>query len=44
MRELEDGRYNKVANHSGAYDWKYHPHGDMAIKDAMVQIGTKRVA
>jgi len=40
MRELEDGRYNKVANIVGN-TMKYHPHGDMAITDAMVQIGQK---
>lgn len=40
MREMEDGRYNKVANIVGN-TMKYHPHGDMAIKDAMVQIGQK---
>lgn len=42
MRELEDGRYNKVANIVG-HTMKYHPHGDMAIKDAMVQIGQKEL-
>lgn len=40
MRELEDGRYNKVANVVGN-TMKYHPHGDAAITDAMVQIGQK---
>lgn len=40
MRELEDGRYNKVANIVGN-TMKYHPHGDAAITDAMVQIGQK---
>ncbi len=40
MRELEDGRYNKVANIVGN-TMKYHPHGDMAITDAMVQMGQK---
>ena len=38
MRELEDGRYNKVANIVGN-TMKYHPHGDASIADAMVQIG-----
>ena len=38
MRELEDGRYNKVANIVGN-TMKYHPHGDASITDAMVQIG-----
>ncbi len=42
MRELEDGRYNKVANIVGS-TMKYHPHGDMAITDAMVQIGQKEL-
>jgi topoisomerase-4 subunit A len=36
MRELEDGRYNKVANVVGN-TMKYHPHGDASITDAMVQ-------
>ena len=40
MRELEDGRYNKVANIVGN-TMKYHPHGDAAISDAIVQIGQK---
>ncbi|MBN8702912.1 MAG: DNA gyrase/topoisomerase IV subunit A [Bacteroidetes bacterium] len=38
--ELEDGRYNKVANVIG-HTMKYHPHGDASIGDAMVQIGQK---
>lgn len=42
LRELEDGRYNKVANVVGN-TMKYHPHGDMAITDAMVQIGQKEL-
>ena len=40
MRELDDGRYNKVANVVGN-TMKYHPHGDQSIGDAMVQIGQK---
>lgn len=40
MRELEDGRYNKVANIVGN-TMKYHPHGDGAISDAIVQVGQK---
>ena len=40
MRELEDGRYNKVANIVGN-TMKYHPHGDASITDAIVQIGQK---
>ena len=40
MRELEDGRYNKVANIIGN-TMKYHPHGDASIGDALVNIGQK---
>lgn len=40
MRELEDGRYNKVANVIGN-TMKYHPHGDASIGDALVQMGQK---
>ncbi|GEP42868.1 hypothetical protein BGE01nite_21590 [Brevifollis gellanilyticus] len=40
MDELEDGRYNKVANVVGN-TMKYHPHGDASIGDAMIQIGQK---
>jgi topoisomerase-4 subunit A len=40
MRELDDGRYNKVANVVGN-TMKYHPHGDQSIGDAMVQLGQK---
>src|SRR6218665_1695722 len=40
MDELEDGRYNKVANVVGN-TMKYHPHGDASIGDAMVQVGQK---
>ncbi|MCC6252856.1 MAG: DNA gyrase/topoisomerase IV subunit A [Bacteroidia bacterium] len=40
MYELEDGRYNKVANIIGNC-MKYHPHGDASIGDAIVQIGQK---
>ncbi len=42
MFELEDGRYNKVANIIG-HCMKYHPHGDMAIGDAIVGIGQKEL-
>ena len=42
MFELEDGRYNKVANIIGN-TMKYHPHGDASIGDAMVQIGQKNL-
>ena len=40
MKELDDGRYNKVANIIGN-TMKYHPHGDASIGDAIVQIGQK---
>lgn len=40
MRELDDGRYNKVANIIG-HTMKYHPHGDASIGDALVQLGQK---
>ncbi len=40
MYELEDGRYNKVANIIG-HTMKYHPHGDVSIGDALVQIGQR---
>jgi topoisomerase-4 subunit A len=40
MNEMEDGRYNKVANIIGN-TMKYHPHGDVSIGDALVQIGQK---
>ena len=40
MKELEDGRYNKVANVIGN-TMKYHPHGDASIGDAMIQLGQK---
>ncbi|QJE98556.1 DNA gyrase/topoisomerase IV subunit A [Luteolibacter luteus] len=40
MKELDDGRYNKVANVVGN-TMKYHPHGDQSIGDAMVQLGQK---
>src|SRR5580658_6459806 len=40
MKDLDDGRYNKVANVIGN-TMKYHPHGDASIGDAMVQIGQK---
>ena len=40
MWELEDGRYNKVANLIGN-TMKYHPHGDASIGDALVAIGQK---
>lgn len=42
LHELEDGRYNKVANVVGN-TMKYHPHGDASIGDAMVQMGQKEL-
>ena len=42
MKELDDGRYNKVANVVG-HTMQYHPHGDASIGDAMVQIGQKEL-
>jgi topoisomerase-4 subunit A len=42
MKELDDGRYNKVANIVG-HTMQYHPHGDASIGDAMVQIGQKEL-
>ncbi len=40
MKDLDDGRYNKVANLVG-HTMQYHPHGDASIADAMVQLGQK---
>jgi len=40
MRQMEDGRYNKVANIVGD-TMKYHPHGNVAIEDALVGMGQK---
>ena len=42
MKEMEDGRYNKVANIIGN-TMKFHPHGDASIGDALVQIGQKEL-
>lgn len=42
MKELDDGRYNKVANVVG-HTMQYHPHGDASIGDAMVQLGQKEL-
>ncbi len=42
MKDLDDGRYNKVANIVG-HTMQYHPHGDASIGDAMVQIGQKEL-
>uniref|UniRef100_UPI00356B07C7 DNA gyrase/topoisomerase IV subunit A n=1 Tax=Labilibaculum sp. TaxID=2060723 RepID=UPI00356B07C7 len=40
MKQLDDGRYNKVANIIGN-TMQYHPHGDASIGDALVQLGQK---
>lgn len=42
MKELDDGRFNKVANVVG-YTMQYHPHGDASIGDALVQLGQKEL-
>lgn len=42
MKEMDDGRYNKVANIIG-HTMKYHPHGDASIGDALVQLGQKEL-
>ncbi|MBL4658178.1 MAG: DNA gyrase/topoisomerase IV subunit A [Flavobacteriales bacterium] len=42
LRELDDGRYNKVANLIG-HTMKYHPHGDASIGDALVAVGQKEL-
>ena len=43
MNELDDGRFNKVANIVGN-TMKYHPHGDASIGDALVQMAQKESA
>ena len=40
MKEMDDGRYNKVANIIGQ-SMQYHPHGDASIGDAIVNLGQK---
>lgn len=40
LNEMDDGRFNKVANVIGQ-TMQYHPHGDASINDAMVNIGQK---
>nr|WP_317173559.1 DNA gyrase/topoisomerase IV subunit A [Hymenobacter montanus] len=40
MKEMDDGRFNKVANVIGQ-TMQYHPHGDASIADAMVNLGQK---
>lgn len=42
MKEMDDGRFNKVANIIGA-TMAYHPHGDAAIGDALVNLGQKNL-
>lgn len=42
LKEMDDGRFNKVANVIGN-TMKYHPHGDASIGDAMVQLGQKNL-
>jgi len=43
LKEMDDGRFHKVANAIGN-TMKYHPHGDASIGDAMVQIGQRELA
>ena len=40
MKEMDDGRFNKVANIIGS-SMKYHPHGDASIGEALVNMGQK---
>ncbi len=40
MKEMDDGRYNKVANVIGQ-TMQYHPHGDASIGDAIINLGQK---
>ena len=40
MREMDDGRYNKIANVIGQ-TMQYHPHGDASIGDAIINLGQK---
>ena len=42
MKELDDGRYNKVANIIGT-TMQFHPHGDASIADAIVNLGQKEL-
>ncbi len=42
LKEMDDGRFNKVANIIGA-TMQYHPHGDASIGDAMVHLGQKEL-
>src|SRR5882762_5543051 len=43
MYELEDGRYNKVAKIVGETMGNYHPHGDVSITDALVQLAQREL-
>ena len=42
MKDMDDGRFHKVANIIG-HTMKYHPHGDAAIGDALVNLGQKEL-
>jgi topoisomerase-4 subunit A len=42
MKEMDDGRFNKVANVIGQ-TMQYHPHGDASIGDALVNMGQKEL-
>ena len=42
MKEMDDGRFNKVANIVGQ-SMQYHPHGDQSITDALVNMGQKEL-
>ncbi|MFZ9982242.1 MAG: DNA gyrase subunit A, partial [Cyclobacteriaceae bacterium] len=42
LREMDDGRFNKVANVIGS-TMQYHPHGDAAIGEAIVNLGQKDI-
>jgi topoisomerase-4 subunit A len=42
MKEMEDGRYNKVANIIGQ-TMQYHPHGDASIAEAIINLGQKEL-
>ncbi len=42
MKEMDDGRFNKVANIIGQ-SMQYHPHGDASIGDAIVNLGQKEL-
>ena len=42
MREMDDGRYNKVANIIGQ-TMQYHPHGDASIGEALINLGQKEL-